>query len=56
MNNLHFASPGSLHSNGANFGIADGSVKFLSQTIDADTFALLGSMADYVVGVGLPQD
>ena len=55
MNNNHWGSPGSLHAgNGANFGFADGSVKFLQNSIDASTFALLGSMADGVPGVIVP--
>ena len=46
MNNGFFGSPGSDHANGANFGMADGSVRFLSTTIDPNVFAELGSMAD----------
>ena len=48
MNNGYFPSPGSDHSNGANFGFADGSVKYLNTTLDRNIFALLGSMADKV--------
>ena len=48
MNNGYFPSPGSEHSNGANFGKGDGSVQFFSSTMDLNIFALLGSMADGV--------
>jgi prepilin-type processing-associated H-X9-DG protein len=46
MNNGFFGSPGSEHSNGANFGIADGSVRYFSTSMDPNVFAELGSMAD----------
>jgi prepilin-type N-terminal cleavage/methylation domain-containing protein/prepilin-type processing-associated H-X9-DG protein len=46
VNNHHFASPGSDHSSVSNFGMADGSVKSISATVQADIFAALGSMAD----------
>jgi prepilin-type processing-associated H-X9-DG protein len=48
MNNGHFASPGSEHLGGANFGFCDASVRFLTTTIDANIFAILGSIADKV--------
>jgi prepilin-type N-terminal cleavage/methylation domain-containing protein/prepilin-type processing-associated H-X9-DG protein len=48
MNNGWFQSPGSEHSNGANYGLADGSVRFLNTSIDNSIFALMGSMADKV--------
>ncbi len=48
MNNGYICSPGSDHANGANFGLADGSVQFLIQTMDGNLFALMGSMADKV--------
>ena len=46
MNNNVFPSPGSDHSGGANFGIGDGSVTFLSTSMDPNVFCLMGSMAD----------
>ena len=44
--NKLYPSPGSEHSGGANYGMGDGSVRYLSSTMDSDAFALLGSMAD----------
>lgn len=46
MNNGFWGSPGSEHPRGANYGIGDGSVRFLSDSTDPSVFALLGSMAD----------
>jgi prepilin-type processing-associated H-X9-DG protein len=48
MNNGFFGSPGSDHPNGANFGLADGSVRYLNTTMDPNVFAELGSMADRI--------
>jgi type II secretory pathway pseudopilin PulG len=48
MNNGHFASPGSDHAGGANYGLGDASVRFINTTIDPNIFALAGSMADRV--------
>ncbi len=48
MNNHFFGSPGSEHSGGAHFGLADGSVMFLTDSMDPRIFALMGSMADGV--------
>ena len=48
MNNGYAPSPGSEHSNGANFGLADGSVTYLNTWINPQIFCLLGSMADRV--------
>jgi prepilin-type processing-associated H-X9-DG protein len=47
-NNLYFGSPGSEHNNGANYGLGDGSVRYLNSTMDPNIFALLGSMADNI--------
>lgn len=46
INNGCVTSPGSDHSGTCNFGMGDGSVRSLSNTIDANVFSLLGSMAD----------
>jgi prepilin-type processing-associated H-X9-DG protein len=54
MNNGMFQSPGSEHYKGANYGFADGSVTFMSTSVDPNVFALLGSMAD-VTGVTPPN-
>jgi prepilin-type N-terminal cleavage/methylation domain-containing protein len=51
QNNFCFLSPGSDHPNGANYGIADGTVKFIGDTADPNIFSLLGSMADGVPGI-----
>jgi prepilin-type processing-associated H-X9-DG protein len=47
-NNHLFQSPGSEHSGGANYGMGDGSVRWLTTNMDSDVFALLGSMADRI--------
>lgn len=46
LNNKFWGSPGSEHSGTVNFGLADGSVRSLSVSMDPSVFALLGSMAD----------
>jgi len=46
MNNFNPISPGSEHSGGAHMGLADASVRFMSDAADANVFALMGSMAD----------
>jgi prepilin-type N-terminal cleavage/methylation domain-containing protein len=47
-NNGFFGSPGSEHSGGANYGIGDGSVRYIMSTVNSNVFSLLGSMADRV--------
>ncbi len=46
INNSFFESPGSEHPQGAQFGMADGSVQFLHEGIDRLVLRYLGSMAD----------
>ena len=50
MNNWFFESPGSQHRGGAQFGMGDASVRFISENIDSQDnnslFPRLGSMAD----------
>ena len=46
MNNKAWPSPGSAHPGGAHFGLGDGSVAFLNDSMDANVFCLMGSMAD----------
>ena len=53
LNNLFFESPGSDHAGGGFFAMADGSVQWLNEFIDAKdnnaVFPLLGSMRDGAV-------
>ena len=48
LNNGNVAAPGSEHPDGANFGMADGSLRFIATRSDPNVFALMGSMADGV--------
>ncbi len=45
INGDFFQAPGSEHPGGVMFGMADGSVRFISEDIDAETFRDLGSKA-----------
>jgi hypothetical protein len=53
MNNLFFESPGSDHAGGSFFAMADGSVRWLGEFVDAKdnnaVFPLLGSIGDGAV-------
>ena len=48
ISNGFYQSPGSDHVNGANFGLADGTVKFIQSGTDNHIFSLMGSMNDRV--------
>lgn len=45
INGDHFEEPGSDHEGGAQFGLADGSVRFLSENMDRGVFKAVGSIA-----------
>ncbi len=46
INNGFFEAAGSDHPGGVNFGMADGSVRFISENIRSETIYYLGSIAD----------
>jgi prepilin-type N-terminal cleavage/methylation domain-containing protein/prepilin-type processing-associated H-X9-DG protein len=48
ISNGDFRAPGSEHNGSTNFGMGDGSVKLISNTIASDVLALMGSMGDRV--------
>jgi len=43
INNLHYEHPGSEHPGGAHFGLGDGSVRFVSENVDANTLRYLST-------------
>ena len=46
LNNGFFESAGSEHPGGAQFGLVDGSVRFLSDDVDQDVYAWMGAIRD----------
>ena len=44
INSHFFEEPGSEHPGGANMGLADGSVRFFSETMDVAVLKALGTM------------
>ena len=46
INNGFFESAGSEHPEGAHFGLADGSVRFVNEDVDHDVLAWMGSIRD----------
>jgi prepilin-type processing-associated H-X9-DG protein len=48
FNNQFFEDAGSQHPGGANFGAVDGSVHYINENINSQTYAYLGSMADCI--------
>jgi prepilin-type N-terminal cleavage/methylation domain-containing protein/prepilin-type processing-associated H-X9-DG protein len=54
FNNWFFESAGSEHPLGANFGFADGSIRFLNEDMDTKLYALLGSMNDQEI-IKIPE-
>ena len=45
INNVHYEHPGSEHPGGAQFGMADGSVCFISENVDSNTIKYLSTYA-----------
>lgn len=46
IESLYVGGFGSYHTGGANFALADGSIRFISQSIDLQTFQFMGNRAD----------
>ena len=46
LNNDFFESPGSEHTGGAHFCMADGAVRFINENINTELFMFLGTIAD----------
>jgi prepilin-type N-terminal cleavage/methylation domain-containing protein len=50
INNGHFEHPGSEHPGGAHFGLGDGSVRFITEDVNADVMRFWSCYKDAMVG------
>jgi prepilin-type processing-associated H-X9-DG protein len=50
INNGHFEHPGSEHPGGAHFGLADGSVRFVTENVEANIMRFWSCYKDTMLG------